>query len=391
MDRFRSDKLAHLSDEQIEDLLNKYYQKANISKLIKEYHINVTSHKFASILPFEEKQTDDVCECCGGRLILKYLSRNLLQTYKYICTNCSHSSNDEDCSCEYCQEKRHQMELLEKEKREFDEHQKELFVRSLLEIHEDDAVDFDALTFVQKVYLGAFLREGISEDYSYIKAIRNFTNLIAPTSEFRDEIIIELKTKRIIKIHPNVELRYIHDVNIEKEQFMFDVYDVSWYLNLKSSILDRVSLIDSIINPDLEFNKDDAVMLWRKIALHESIQYLQYNIMKLFSIYYTVGEKTVSVINDLLNNYSVSQIYYIIYNSTSKALRYKEEHNISSKHAANSIITQMQSLGERALNKGWSLEKYSRHRDCPQSLISKFFFERILKIDENGFNLKPSL
>lgn len=196
MDRFKSDKLEHLSDEQIENLLNKYYQKANISKLIKEYHINVTPYKFASILPFEEKQTDDVCECCGGRLILKYLSRNLSQTYKYVCTNCCHSPNDKDCSCEYCQEKRHQMELLEKEKREFEEHQKELFIRNRLEINEDDVVDFETLTFVQKVYLGAFLREGISEDYSYIKSIRSSMNLIAPTYELLEEIIIELKTKK---------------------------------------------------------------------------------------------------------------------------------------------------------------------------------------------------
>lgn len=391
MSRFISNKLEHLSDDQIDELLKKYYQKASISKLIKEYHLNVTSHKFASILPLEIKPTDSVCEYCGGKLLLKHLSRCLSPNHKYVCVNCNHSLNDDDCVCKFCEEKRQQLIQEEEEKKALKEYRIKEYLRSRLEVKEEYHVDFDELTFIQKVYLGALLRGGIYEDYSCIKSIISLTTPLAPTYKFVEDIISELTKKSIIVIHPNTDIDCFSDIDIENDHFCYQVYKVLWYLNVKSSHLERIPLIDSIINPDFEFDKDEALKLWRNIALNECTEYLIYNIRRVFNIEFSVGEKTISVINDLLKYYSVSQIYYIIYNSTSKALRYKEEYNVSKNHAANTIIGNMQSLGERALNKGWVLEKYSRNRDCPQSLISKFFFERILRIDEGGFNLKPDL
>jgi chorismate mutase len=87
----------------------------------------------------------------------------------------------------------------------------------------------------------------------------------------------------------------------------------------------------------------------------------------------------------------VGQIYHLIYTATNKALRFKEEHCVANNHAANSIIGYMQSLGERAQNDHWNLNNYNRVKECPQSLISKFFFERILRINEMGFTQKPQL
>lgn len=128
-----------------------------------------------------------------------------------------------------------------------------------------------------------------------------------------------------------------------------------------------------------------------KIALNECLEYLLHNIETMFNITYKVGDKTNGVLNDLLNEFSVGQIYHLIYTATNKALRFKEEHCVANNHAANSIIGYMQSLGERAQNDHWNLNNYNRVKECPQSLISKFFFERILRINEMGFTQKPQL
>lgn len=389
MSRYVSDKLVHLSDEQIDNMLNEYYQKNKVSELIKKYNIDITSSKFVTILPYEVNFEGLVCDYCGEQVYIKYLSRNSFDTEEYICRSCGHMPNRPRCACNGCKNKAKQNAVIERKKQESEEQQNEMFIRIWLEIDAGNAVYEDTLTFEQKVYLGAFLREGIYEDYSCIKPINFFTTPIAPTFILQEEIVDELKNNKLIKIHPNTEVKYFNNINIEKRTASFEKTSVWWQLNVKSLDMAKVPLVDSIMNPNFEFDNNEAYLLWRKIALHESIEYLKYNIQQLFDIDYNVGEKTISVINDLIKHYSVAQIYYIIYSSTNNALRYREEKSIPNKQAANSIIGRMQSLGERALNNGWELGNYKRCKDCPQSLISKFFFERILKINEDGFNQKP--
>lgn len=47
-----------------------------------------------------------------------------------------------------------------------------------------------------------------------------------------------------------------------------------------------------------------------------------------------------------------------------------------------------QSFADRARLNNWNLQKYGRG-ECPESALSKFFFERVLKIGYDGFNSKP--
>jgi len=58
---------------------------------------------------------------------------------------------------------------------------------------------------------------------------------------------------------------------------------------------------------------------------------------------------------------------------------------------SNTIVGNAQSFAERARINKWELQKYNRIKDCPQSALSRFFFERIIKIGFDGFNEIPSL
>ncbi|HTO17389.1 MAG TPA: hypothetical protein VLZ83_16610 [Edaphocola sp.] len=127
-----------------------------------------------------------------------------------------------------------------------------------------------------------------------------------------------------------------------------------------------------------------------KISLHESLEYLHYNVFNVFRIIYRAGEKTVSTLYDLLNEYSVSQIYTVIYRSTSQALRFHIEHGASKTHASNTIIGNAQKFAERANVNQWDVQRYHRLNELPESALSKFFFNRILKIGYAGFDNKPT-
>lgn len=206
-------------------------------------------------------------------------------------------------------------------------------------------------------------------------------------------MIDRLKEINAIVIHPSTDSEFIEIVDYENGSFRYYPYKVKWGLNVKSDGFSKVSLIELIINPlDLEqLNYDEAIQLWKKIALYESIEYFIYSVENILGIDYEIGDRTKTVLNDLINDYSVAQIYGILYKATNNALRFQAEKGVTSKHASNTIIGNAQSFGERAKINNWVLQKYNRIKDCPESALSKFFFERVIKVGFNGFSEVPNL
>lgn len=391
MQYIKHSKIEHLSDNQVTQLLVDYYHKKSISDILKSYKIDIKPSSFSKILP--SKETSELCPVCGNSLQEQYLSRTSRAGKTVLrCSVCNHEPYSENCSCEECKKaKREKSILIEQQKQEEKlriKQQNETFIKDCL-TEEIPVIDIKSLSLEEKVYMGAIMRGGIDEGYNYIKPIVQFDSLIAPTEEFAIDIVKMLKRKNIIRIHPKSDMECFGNIDIEKETYSYYIGKVYWKLNLASDGVSQVSLVDSLINPNKEVDVNEAYLLWKKIALNESIQYLLYSIKKTFNVSYNVGDKTIGVLMDLLNDYSVGQIYYIIYNSVNKALRFSMDNQVNKNHAVNTIVGCMQSLGERAKNKKWNLENYSRIGECPQSLVSKFFFERILKIDDKGFTLKP--
>lgn len=379
-----SNKLSHLTEEELNNLIERYYNKEKVSDLIKEFNISLRPSQLVKHFPPETTKTK--CEYCGVNLIKPRRSRDYYSwndNEEGVCPVCGHE-NTSFCSCPNCTE----IEVLKQEKQR---QEKQEILDILLFIDEDKKIDFNSLTFIEKVYLGAFLREGISEDYNYIKPISDFINPLAPTTEFQSEIIHHLVDKNIILIHPSTDSEFIEIIDEDKGEFRYYPYEVKWYLNIKKENTNKVPLIESIINPKKieSENIEDAFLLWKKIALNETLEYFTHSINNILGIKYNVGDKTINVFKDLLNDYSVSQIYGIIYKSTNNALRFQAERGVSRKHSANTIIGNAQSYGERAKVNKWELIKYNRIKECPESALSKFFFERIIKIGYNGFNEIP--
>ena len=92
----------------------------------------------------------------------------------------------------------------------------------------------------------------------------------------------------------------------------------------------------------------------------------------------------------LLDDFSVSQIYGIIWKAVADASMLYLEKGITKKHAANSVIGACERYAERAKMNGWALTEYSRIRDLPQSALSSFFFNRVLGIGDMVFKVPPT-
>jgi hypothetical protein len=379
------DSLSHLSEEQVLDLIERYYDNEKVSDLISEYNIDIRPSELIRCFPPEV--LDTTCIYCNIKRIRRRVSRSN-PSWKLepdYCPNCFHH-NGERCFCKNCNSTE-----LEKKNTEINDKQK--FIDIWLEQYEEDKIDLENLSFIDKVYLGALLREGMSEDYEYIRPAETFINPLAPTREFVLEIIKHLEKIDAIVIHPDTGHNTIVINDYENGNYSYYPYKVMWSLNVKSAGHSKAALVEIIINPigldNSQFN--EALELWKGIALYESIEYFRDSVENILGIDYEIGDKTKTILSDLVSYYSVSQIYGILYKATNNALRFQAEKGVSMKHASNTIIGNAQSYGDRAKINKWDLQKYNRIKNCPESALSKFFFDRIIKIGINGFHEVPNV
>lgn len=372
--------IEHLSPEDIEELMQRYYKGEAISHLIEEYHLSVRPSSLYKLFP-REVLTDVACEHCGAILVRDRSPRSSVKhifrdQYVY-CPSCNHMPNMPGCRCKNCVEK--EQIIHESRARQIEE----LYCVS------NSPVNFDSLSFESKVYCGALFRALGKENLFEIKPYIEAHTSLAPTKELITEIYHQLCSNNIITVSPMSSV----DAFVADETFprTYYTYRVGYYLNLALPD-DKQSLIDVILNPTFyqPENSDDALNLWRKIAVAECIEYLMYRLKKV-RFDFTPGEKTYNVFDVLLNDFSVSQIYGIIWKAVAGASKLYLEKGLNKKHAANSVITGCERIGEQARLCGWNLAEYHRIKELPQSSLSAYFFNRVLGIGDLGFTTPPQI
>ena len=134
----------------------------------------------------------------------------------------------------------------------------------------------------------------------------------------------------------------------------------------------------------------EALELWKEIAVAECIEYLLYQLERI-KFKFSPGEKTYATFSIILKDFSVSQVFGIIWRSVADCSERYLEGNISKKRTANGVIGACERFAERAKLNGWDLTPYSRVKAHPQSALSQFYFNRDLGIGEMGFNVPPNI
>lgn len=376
------ERLAHLSEQQVEELIERYYNNEKVKPLLEEYKIDVKPSQLVKLFP--PKVTDVICPYCNIHLEIKRSTRYYSWSKDEAeCPACKHV-NESRCRCENCKEK--EFIRIQKGRKE-----KQDLLDSILNLTEEGRVEFETLTFDDRVYLGALLREGLSEDFTYIKPIQDFVNPFVPTLSYSLEVLKDLWEKKLIVIHPESDPDCFENINAETGNFNYNPYGVKWALNVKVKDAPFETAAQALIMPENIIEPELSYIFWKKVALLEAIEYFSYSMTSVLGVEYSAGDKTVTVLSDMLNHFSVSQIYSIIYRSVNNALRFKVERSVSKIYAANTVIGNAQSFAERAKIKNWEIQHYSRLKELPESALSRFFFERVLKIGSDGFFKTPRI
>lgn len=386
------EKLRHLTMLQIESLMNKYYNGVKASDIIKEYNIDTTSSKLYTLFPPIICE-DIICPVCNEPM---YKERDSKSSYSWnkkkpFCAICGHT-DEIICKCNYCIAEREKVRKLNEERKVRILQEKREKIKKVYDLN-IVPVNYSELNFREKVFLGALLRTSLSEDMEVILPLNDAERELAPTIGYIKEILSYLIGRGVVSVDSNSSIDAFLDSNEEKDIEFPNVYYITmvkYRINIVGDE-DIKNILSKIINPKSfsDADKEDALNIWKEIALEECIEYFEYQ-MKSVRFDFNIGEKTIAIFKDLLEKFSVSQIYGIIYKSVANATKYYQESSVSKKQAANSVIGGCQRYAERAMINNWELAKYSRIKELPQSMISEFFFDRVIGVGSLGFNMPPS-
>jgi hypothetical protein len=385
-------RIGHLSHEDIERLIQRYFNGESVTKLLKEYNIKITASQLYTVFP--PMISGEECTNCGSNMVYPWGSKTWgdnPRKQQIYCNECGHIKSSA-CSCDACK-------LAKKLAREAEiEKQKQLLANKIeiIKAHfaEDNWELFaeEDLSLEDQVFLSVILRGALAENTEYIEPLQTKLGKLAPSIDFEVEMIKHLEAREIIIPHVSSDPSAF-ELKEDGDTVSYKIFGVKYRINIQPSDLDYDAMIKRLMYPNPENFKEDkefCLEMWKKIALNESLQYLLYQ-MKKVGYSFNPGEKTIRVFENLLEHFSVSQIYGIIYRAVANSTKRYQSGEVTKIHAQNSVISSCEGHGERALAQGWKLSHYSRLRDLPEPIISKVFFTSILQIAELGFSEKPTI
>lgn len=389
------ERLQHLRKQQVFELIKRYYENEKINDLLKVYKIETSNSNLIRILPgvFDS----DLCEYCKIKYIIPLSSRSYdfpLQENNKRCSNCNHQPSSYFCTCSNCEEKRRKEELEKLEKKAKLNQHKRNYLNKLLSEDNWDKKEEGELEPEDRLYLAVILKAALSENTMYIEPLKNHYGNLAPTNGFEAEMIKTLTARDLLVPH---NISDVNSFNIEfKDEKMHSadvshgIYDVCYRININPADMNYKEMIKRLMYPSSElFSNEFCYDMWKKISFYESMQYLLYQ-MNEVGYSFNPGEKTNAVLENLLESFSVAQIYNIIYRAVANSTARYQSGKITKLHAQNSVITSCEIQGEKALAENWNLKGYNRIRELPETLISKVLFNSVMKISALGFNEKPT-
>lgn len=389
------EKLQHLDKRQVLDLIKKYYENEKISDLLKEYKIKTTNSNLIKILP--NVWSSELCEYCEERFVIPLSSKsdkNPINERNKVCSNCNHKPHSFFCNCVNCKEKRDKERLEEIKRKENLDIEKREYLNKFLSEDNLEMVQENDLNDEDRLYLAVILKAALSENTMYIEPLKDVANNLAPTEEFEVELIKTLTGKRLIIPH------IMSDINSFEIEFMDEerqsasvshkIYEVYYRINIEPMDLDYDEMIKRLMYPLPElFSSEFCYEMWKKIAFYESMQYLLYQ-MNEVGYSFNPGKKTYAVLEQLLESFSVAQVYNIIFRAVANSTTRYQSGKITKIHAQNSVIASCEVQGQRAKAENWELKGYNRIRELPETLISQVLFNSIIQISSLGFYEKPT-
>jgi len=135
----------------------------------------------------------------------------------------------------------------------------------------------------------------------------------------------------------------------------------------------------------LEAHQDDVREVALSVAKGEVLAYLELCLTER-GLPFRVGEKTEHVLTMAMQNYSIGQVFAIIWRAARSASDYLVRSGCPKRQAANVVPGAMESFMQRAQGNGWNVDPFKRPGKQSQSVLSRVVFNQILGLPDGAFS-----
>ena len=362
-------KLAHLSQEELGELIDQYYTKKPITELIKRFNIDCLPSQLYRLLPPEISPVS--CPNCGGPMISERRARstnNSLQKPAFYCQDCRHSEYD-GCRCEYCRERNRQ---------KIDKPERHDIKANNLTL--EQAV---ALLSLVDCYPNRKLRNRVR--LSPAKALKT---PLAPSGEYGADLIMRLVDAGLLKQDaPSTSSR---NFSLHNGKLLADhPSQVSLSNAVTPDLLENLeSLISQRDWPMHWF--EDVVDVAMNLAIAECKEF--YELCAAERDFPSIEDRLIeSLILNILEDFSPGQCMRVILSGAQYASDFLVKRSATPRMAANYMLEACQRFVEKARKENWELQSLRRNVNCPRSMISILLYDYILQSEGRGLTISIPL
>jgi tetratricopeptide (TPR) repeat protein len=250
----------------------------------------------------------------------------------------------------------------------------------------------DTLSLREAVYFLSLIRFAGTEDPRSIAPISSVEGTyLSPAGRLDEEIVRSLYKAGLIFPRSDSPL----DAFVEEGKeggLAFYLMQVLWSVGGDGTeARERLVTLENLFREGTwpEAWREQWLPLAQQIALEECLAYLVVSLEE-HGLPFSPGDKTRVLLNRLLADFAPAQVYSFIWRSARDAAALTQRTQITRPHAANTAISFIQSSAERALVEGWNVKYYRRDRRVPESILSQFFYNTVLRSGGRGLNEPPA-
>lgn len=325
--------------------------------------------------------TKDVpCSVCNSNCLHLKSRHDYLQKVSYYNKSLLRNWVCEDCKIALKEKQNDKIREAEKEKYNL--------LTSILHNSKTDYVNICNISFENAIFLLSAIRLLASENLEIIYPCVEAKNRLSPTTNMDMDIFHQLCSHNLLLIYPEYSLEHVTLEN--DESFRYKPLKIHWVLPLSGEgesnaqfVARLEDAVKSYVWPDPWFAECDQ--LCKKVCLHECFQYLHV-CLESHGFPVNIGDKTELILGQILDKFSVGQVYNFIWKASRDAASLYMRGGMSKKHAANCVPGSIQRTAERALAEGWDIKPFRRDFRAPQSMVSNILFNTALQAGERAFS-----
>lgn len=398
MDQFfeKSSEVAHLSESDIETLYGRYLCGEKNADLLLEYKIEVEPRALLKVLP-PIISKDLRCPYCDVPMWAKRRAKTTRESDAppFKCLQCEHKffavghfGRRMGCTCVECFKVKQQA-LAAQAQLDRDELARRYGVIP-------QPVPCHTLGFMQKLGLVALLESRAKPGLERIEPLASMSGaeLLTPDDEASEALLRQLFEAGVLVVDLDSTIKAFDRENA------FGIRNFSairWQINVTLDNTFRSS--HQALYVALYEELSEGVQLpWKSelytalfdLARKEAIQFIHV-LANEVDFVFTAESRAESVVNQLLQDFSVSEIHYFARLAVKNAAHfYQTGKSKGRSHASNTIPRNMLNTAQDALTKHWRKRVYRDSR-VPQSALHRLLYDVVLKDSGAGFSKSPGI